>query len=332
MKVWILYNTVKHTSCSDDLVAEQDVLKTVDGITSILKNLDYDVKKIELTRDICSMIRREKPDIVFNLCDSFEGSSKLEASIPSLLEILDVPYTGSGMLALSICLNKARTKEILTHCGIPNARFQLLRSEWDRFNEELRFPLIVKPNEEDASIGIRRGCVVSNIAELQRKVKEVMEEYNQEVIVEEFIDGREFDVCVIGNKVPVVLPISETTYKNFEDDEIKVCYYEAKWIKEDKHFDDIDSDFPAKIPKKIEDKIREYARKAYLILGCEGYARIEMRLVGDTPYIIEVNPNPDLTVNGLFFDLAKLIGMDKGDLVSEIIRLGLERYKNESKN
>ncbi len=332
MKVCILYNTVKHTSRSDDLIAEQDVLKTVDGVGSILKNLNYDVKKIELKKDVYSTIRREKPDIVFNLCDSFEGPSTLEVSIPALLEILKVPYTGSGMLALSLCLNKARAKEILTYHNLPNAGFQLFKEENEKLKKRLKFPLIVKPNEEDASIGIRQGCVVNNNEELQKKVREIIGEYNQGAIVEEFIDGREFDVCVIGNKEPVVLPISETVYKNFADNETRICYYEAKWVKEDPHFDDINSDFPAKIPKEIEDKMREYARKAYLILGCEGYARLEMRLKDGIPYIIEVNPNPDLTVTGLFFKLAKLVGMNENDLISKIIDLGLERFKNGGKN
>ena len=301
--------------------------RVVDDVESLLKELNHKVSRIELNKNLYSELRKEKPDIVFNLCDSFEGPSTLEPSIPALLEILKVPYTGSGMFALSLCLNKARTKEILTYHNIPNARFQLFRDKNEKLKKELKFPLIVKPNTEDASIGIKRGCVVNNEKELRKKIEEVIEEYKQDVIVEEFIEGREFDVCVIGNEKPVVLPISETVYKNYEKDEIKVCDYEAKWVKEDKHFNDVSSDYPAKIPKKTAGKIEECAKKAYLLLGCKGHGRIEIRLKGSTHYIIEVNPNPDLAPGGLFFDLAKLIGMEKRNVISKIINFGLENSK-----
>lgn len=336
MRVAILYSQVERIleGKPDELIAEQDILKTVEGVGQILEELGHSVIKIKFDKNIYPQIRKEKPDIVFNLCDSFEGPNILEASIPAILEILDVPYTGSGVFALSLCLNKGRTKEILTHHKVPNAKFQLFRDSNDRLNKKLSFPLIVKPNEQDASIGIRKGCVVNNEPDLNKKILELMGRYKQDIIVEEFVDGREFDVCVIGNKEPTVLPISETVYKNFKEGDIKICYYEAKWIKEDEHYDDIDSDFPAKIPRRIEEKMKRYAKKAYLTTGCGGYARIEMRLKGTTPYVIEVNPNPDLTVGGLFFDLARLVGMENKDLIQTIIDFGFEKHKrkNECKN
>ncbi|MFH1607233.1 MAG: ATP-grasp domain-containing protein [Nanoarchaeota archaeon] len=329
MRVTIIYALVETISKgrSDEIIANQDVMNTVNNVGEILKQLNFEVLKIKFDKYLYRNLRKENPDIVFNLCDSFEDSSKTEATIPAILEMLNLPYTGCGMLPLSICLNKARTKEILSYNKIPNASFQLFKNGNETLRQDMTFPLIVKPNSEDASIGIRRGCVVNNKKDLQKRIREIIDSYKQEALVEEYLDGREFDVCIIGNENQFVLPISETVYKGFSDDEIKICDYESKWLKSDKHYDGISSDFPAKISKKEEALIKAYASKTYLLTGCEGYARIEFRMKNNIPHILEVNPNPDICPDGLFFKLAKTQGWDEKDLIMKLLNFGLQRHK-----
>ncbi|MFH2021528.1 MAG: ATP-grasp domain-containing protein [archaeon] len=325
MKIAILYSHVESKENGDDLdlIAEQDILQSVASMEILLKDMHFDVVKVRFSKNMYEDLRNIAPDFVINLCDSFEDSSKLEGTVPAVLELLKIPYSGGSLLPVSVCLDKARAKELLLAHGLPTPRFQLIDNQ--DFELEIKLPVIVKPNFEDASIGIRRGCVVFDMASLKERVKLVLETYNQPVIIEEFIEGREFDVCLIGNNDPIVFPVSESVFKNYSKDEIKICDYESKWVEDDKHYNDIVSEYPAKISKELERKLVDISKKAYKVVRMHGYARIELRVRDNEPYIIEVNQNPDISVGYLFFKLAKYIGIEKEELITKLINYGLER-------
>ncbi|MBN2567553.1 ATP-grasp domain-containing protein [Candidatus Woesearchaeota archaeon] len=331
MRVAVVYSVVDVPMTGDpaDLAAERDVLRSVEGIAEALPKLGHTVVKVPFSRTLYADLRRIRPDMLFNLCDSFEGPSTLEATVPAIAEMLDLPYTGSGMLAVSLCLDKARTKAILSAVGIPNARFQLFSKPDGPLDRDLRFPLIVKPNNEDASLGIRRGCVVTDEKALRKRLEETIRIRGQPAIVEEFIDGREFDIALLGNDDPQALPISETVFRNFAPGEFRVCDYEAKWIEGDRHYDDLPSEFPAKLPEKVAERMRSLARAAHRLTGCSGYTRVEMRLRGEEPFVIEVNPNPDISPGGQLFRLAASVGIGERELMKKVLDFGLERHRQK---
>jgi len=173
----------------------------------------HDVKIIPLSSDVYHQIKAEKPDVIFNLCDTgFRDDYNLEPHVAAMFDILNIPYTGSNYFTLALCQNKARTKDILTYNEILTPKFQVFTAAERKINPELKYPLIVKPIREDGSVGIRERSVVANEEQLKEEIDHITTFYKQQALVEEFIDGREFNISLIGNKRPVVLPISEIDF------------------------------------------------------------------------------------------------------------------------
>jgi len=253
----------------------------------------------------------------------------MEPHVAAMLELLQIPYTGSGPLALSLCMNKPRVKEILMHNEIPTPKFQVFYSKNKKLDESLKFPLIVKPVCMDNSIGINEDAVVHNEKDMRSRIAYINRVYNQAALVEEFIKGREFAIAVMGNKNPVALPISEIIFK--KDQGMRIYSYDAKWNNDEEFLDIFDEKCPADVPKYIEAKMKKIAVDVYKLLEVKDYGRIDIRLSEDgTPYVLEMNPNPGISADNTIPKAADSLGLSYNEMVNEILYQALERYNISS--
>ena len=303
-------------------------LKHIIRVKDSLMALGHQPHLVDVNLDCYEQLRKANFDLAFNLCDDgFRNDSLLEAHIPAMLDILRVAYTGSDFLTLATCLNKARTKEILTFHGIDTPKFQVFYHSEERLKETLDFPLIVKPLHEDASIGLRKESVVNNSAELAERVNFIISEYSQPALVERFIAGREIYVGILGSKKDLtVLPISEIAFDNNLAQTAKICSYEAKWLQESQQYQDTPVVCPAKIDQGLAQRLRDIAKKSYTLLGCQDYGRVDFRIdQANRPFVLEVNPNPDISEDAGIAKMGRACGMDYDQLIEKIIGYALAR-------
>ena len=326
---------------SEDKYAEFDDLSTVRAIKNALSGIKgRAVKIIEADKNAYEKIKRFKPDIAFNIAEGFHGESR-EAQIPAMLEMLEIPYTGSGPTTLAITLNKALTKKILTYHGILTPRFQVFSSGNEPIDKRLKFPLIVKLIAEGSSKGLRNNSLVKNEKELIKKVKEVISEYNERVVAEEYLAGIEFTVAMLGNygkkQTPTILPIIEVTFKHLPKGLNKFDSYESKWI-----YDSPDAKIdplicPAKISKSLEKKIKETCLKTFLALNCDDWCRIDLRLDRKgIPNVLEINALPgiipDPKENSRFPRAARTAKIPYDKMVNLVLDAAMKRHKLNEAN
>lgn len=298
------------------------------AIKKILEAENHEVKIFEVDLDLFEKLKNEKPDVVFNLADDgFYDDPRLEPHVAAIFDILKIPYTGNNYFTLALCQNKARAKEILAYNGILTPKWQVFSTTNRKLNPELKFPLIVKPVREDGSVGIKERSVVNNEEELKEQVEHILNVYQQEALVEEFIDGREFNVGVIGNKKLTVLPIAEIDFSELPPNIPKVVSYRAKWVKQSIAFKKTSVICPANIDEGLKNQLEEIAKKCFKIFGCSGYIRLDIRYDEKEKkiYVLEINPNPDISEEGGLAREAKMGGLSYKDLILKIIDLALKR-------
>ena len=272
-----------------------------------------------------------RPDIVFNFAEGLIGVNR-ESHIPAILEMLQIPFSGSDALTLGICLDKSRAKEILTYHKIPNAKFLVANHLEDIAATRFDFPLIVKPISEGSSKGIFSSSFVKNTRELEDEVSRILSSYNQPALIEEFLSGREFTVAVLGNGDETeVLPIIEIRYEDFPEDVVPLYSYEAKWILDTKENNFDVFECPAKIDSKLGDRIKENVLRTYNVLRCKDWSRIDVRLdKNGIPNIIEINPlpgiMPDPNENSSFPKAARAAGMDYNQMIQRVLYSASKRY------
>jgi D-alanine-D-alanine ligase len=266
-----------------------------------LKSAGYWVTLLPLGENLFEFferIKREEIDVVINLCEGYLNQSRFEPSIAAVYEMLDLPFTGNDSLALAICQDKFKTKAILRALGLPTPHGQLVSSPEEKIN--LPFPLIVKPACEDASVGINLNSVVDNEEALRLRIEEIVKKYQQPALVEEFIDGREFNVALLGIEGQGVqaLPVSEIDFSSLPENIPRICCYEAKWFEDHELYQATPPVCPARINERLRRKLQSLAVAAFKAMGCRDYARVDLRLSSrGEPYILEVNPNPDISLN-----------------------------------
>jgi D-alanine-D-alanine ligase len=275
-------------------------------------------------------LRQDAFDIVFNLCEGAFENSIFEMNVAAMLELFGLKFTGSGPMALGIALNKALTKDVLTRRGIPTPGYFVARDLPVSVPGGLRPPFIVKPLREDASIGIEADAVVKNFDELEKRVEHVAVNYCQPAIVEEYIEGREFNISVLGNgTLKRALPPSEIDFSDFPEGAPRICCYEAKWITASPLYINSPPVCPADVPETVARELGEVALRAYDAIGCRDYARVDMRLSHDGGVrVLEVNPNPDISTDAGFARAAKSAGLEYHQLIGEIVRVAAARYQD----
>jgi D-alanine-D-alanine ligase len=313
-----------------DTYAEWDTWDTINAVKDALECYN-DVTLIEADSTALEKLKEKRPDIVFNISEGFNGVSR-EAQIPAILDMLQIPYSGSDPLTLSTCLDKARTKEILSYHKIPNSKFFVAESLNQTAHHGLNYPLMVKPVSEGSSKGIFLSSFVKNDKELKKEVERILSEYGQAALIEEFLPGREFTVAIIGNGSEAeVLPIVEINYEEFPDGFTPIYSYEAKWILDTKENPLEVFTCPAKINSKLEGKIKAAALNAYHVLRCRDWSRIDVRLdAAREPNIIEVNPLPgilpDVKENSCFPKAARTAGLGYNDMINKVLYVAAKRH------
>lgn len=319
----------------EDFYVEYDEEETVNAIANALRKGGCKVIKIEADEEAYNKLRRIKPDIVFNIAEGLRGESR-ESHIPAILEMLGIPYTGSGPLTLAIALNKAVTHQILSVNGVPSPSFQVFKSSEDSLDKHLNFPLVVKPLCEGSSKGIRVSSLVKDEKSLKKQVAWLIETYRQPAIVEEFLPGREFTVALIGNEKPVVLPIVEILLDKLPKEASPLYSYEAKWIWDTPEKPLEIFQCPACIESYLEAEIKKIAIKTFEALGCRDLCRIDIRLDRhDEPRVLEVNPLPGLIsdprAHSCFPEAARAAGYTYDELICTILWQALKRYGLENR-
>jgi len=332
LRVGVLFNRPAEPPRGEDsdFVAEAEVEEQAEWVQKALDKLGYDYRMLPFEVDLELLIRalkKYKPEVVINLCEGAFGDSHLESNVPSILELLNIPYTGSPPLSLGMCQNKGLTKKILKANGLPTPKYWVFEDSVN-CQGDFEFPLFVKPLREDASLGISRNSYVRNEDELRAQVEYITDRYKQPVLVEKYIAGRELNVAILGYDEPEVLPISEITF-GFRD-EPKIVSYSAKWFKESDEYEKTKPVCPAALDPSVKNKVEKIALKAFNLLYCRDYARVDIRLRDGSPWILEVNPNPDISMEAGFSRSLKTAGISYEQFVEKIIQFALQRASKRS--
>ncbi len=322
---------------ADDLYAEWDDIHTIRAVESALSSR-HRVSLVNADLDAFAAFRELKPDLVFNIAEGLHGASR-EAQIPAMLDMLGIPYTGSDPVTLGNCLDKRRTKEILSYHRIPTPRFVTVDSP-AQLPSRLRYPLMVKPVLEGSSKGVTDQALVSDRKALVRQVEWVLNTYRQSALVEEFLPGREFTVALLGNGAALrVLPIVEINFDTLPAGVNPIYSFEAKWLWDQE--DDPLQIFtcPARLEPLLQKRIEEICRRAFTVMGCRDWCRIDVRL--DTrglPAIIELNPLPGILPrpeqNSCFPKAARAAGLSYEQMILAVVdaageRLNLQGVQDE---
>jgi D-alanine-D-alanine ligase len=316
-------------------MSEYGVLDEVKSVERALAPLEHNTKIIPVALDINKLINElneNKPDIIFNLCESVDGDPTQEMNIAGLFELLKIPYTGSRAFSLGLALNKPLVKSLLNQNKIPTARhFVTSTSKIHMNGDGYKYPMIVKPSREDASIGITNESVVTNERALIQRIEYVLEEHKQPALVEEYIEGREINVSVVGNDELITFPISEIDFTGLPEDYPKIISYNSKWMYKTVEFENTKAVCPAQNLNEKEVKvIQETAKRVYRLLGAADYARVDMRLRDGVAYVLELNPNPDIASDVPedtgFTRSAKAHGWEYSYLIQQIIGFALKRW------
>lgn len=331
LKVAILYNLLERLERGGktDFLSEEAVLEELLAVEDAIEALGYQSFVIAIKDNIYPVIhwlKEIQPDVVFNLCESVYGNSSFEMNIPALLDLFRIPYTGSPPLTLGLCQDKGKVKDILMSQGILTPRYKIFNNGVDTIQGRF-FPVIVKPLHEDGSLGISKDSVVFDDQALNRQVQYIIEKYHQPALVEEFIDGRELNVSLMESDGRlIVFPISEIDYSEFPERIPKICGYEAKWIPESIEYQKSRPICPAPLDLMTKENVENIAIKVFKLFGCRDYARVDMRIDKDGKiYILEVNPNPDISPQSGLARSIKAQGMAYGDFIRYVLEKALQR-------
>jgi D-alanine-D-alanine ligase len=280
---------------------------------------------------VVSALKRSEPDLVFNIAESFASKSALESNVAALLNLLHLRYTGSSPAGLLLAGDKGLAKKMLVSHGIQTPKFaSLYRGAPDAIGD-LEFPMIVKPPQEDASIGISSASVVGDVRELLTRMGELQTEFQSPVLVEQYIEGREFYIGIIGNAAAEALPVIEMDFTGFPADRPRIASWEAKWgvdgTATGAEYAGTKSIFPTGLDPELEERMKKVAVDAFHALRLRDYGRIDLRVspAGEI-FVIEVNPNCYLERESEFARAAKQHGLEYPPLLERIIELATARY------
>lgn len=336
MKIALTYNLKKKDETKPlDYFSEFDSQDTVDAISYALKSRGHSVDLVEVGQArLFSYFKNNDVDIVFNIAEGKNGKFR-ESEIPAILDYLSIPYTGSNTFSLALALNKALTKKILKAENIATPHFQVFAKGNEELDASLKFPLIVKPNREGSAKGINISNVVESKESLFNKIKEIQDSYKQEVLVEEFIEGKELTVGILENGKSIILPILEIDFSECAKSGEYFYSWRMKEYQGNRELGLVPTfHCPARLDKDTEELVKETALKTHRVVGCFDISRTDIRLSKDNvPYVLEINPLPGLDPNDSNFPLmAYAAGMKYDELIEAILLSALERSQLKKTN
>ena len=326
-KITLIYNAPE-PDLYGTAVEKQAALTILESANAVCKALGasgYSVTQLPLVPPLESAkacLDKLQTDLVFNLFEGFDGYPETEAAITNHLAELGITYTGCDAAALSFGLDKINTKAHLAAMGADTPRYQLLGPEtlsWFHLN----FPCIVKPYAEDGSNGISEDSVVHDLPSLEKQVKVMSRTFGKRALVEEYIEGREFNVTVLGTDTPRAMPISEIVF-SLPPNLPRILTFSAKWDPQSAYYQGSKAVCPAEIEGALKERISQTALLAFRLLGSRGYARVDFRLGHkDRLAIIELNPNPDISPDAGAALQAKAAGLSYEQFIDQIVKLAL---------
>ncbi len=331
LKVGVAFNTHEPFIYRREKVSEDSVAKVAEIVCQTLNQSGVEAVLIPLQRSMFNFLRKIKElnvQVVVNLCEGFFGNPHWESNVAAVMEVLHIPFTGNGARTLALCQDKHQAKAILSSFNLPVAPSQLITSADEIV--ELRFPMIIKPNSEDASLGVHPESVVYDRQSLADQIKRVIETYGQPAIVEEYIEGREFNVAILDDGEPKALPVSEIDFSTMPPGYPHICSYEAKWYPEHVLYETTKPVCPARIEPELEARLQAIAVSAFKVMGCRDYARADIRMneAGEL-FILEVNPNPDVSLDAGYARALKAAGIDYADFWKLMISNALKRKETD---
>ncbi len=332
MKIAVCFNQAPPQSLYGeelDRISETGAELEAEAVASALRTLGHEEVLVPLGDDLASFIaalQAAEPELVFNLCEGFWGQSSRELHVAALFELLGLEHTGSPALTLGLTQDKALTKDLLSRHALPTPNYFLLQpGESLPKTLDLSWPLIVKPCREDASLGITEESVVNDEIALAGRVRYIHERYRQGALIEEFIDGREFNAAVLGEHDLEALPTSEICFH--AELPRQIVSYAGKWLEDSAEYAATEPACPAELSPREQESIQQAALRACRLLGCRDYARVDIRLHDGIPYILEVNANPDISPWAGLARAARAAGVDYPTLVGRIVELCCARME-----
>lgn len=315
-------------------VVEQELMSVGNNIKDVLQSRGYTTSFLDFNNieNVLSEMKEKKPDLIFNVCERINDNASLEPHAASLLEIVQVPYTGSSPLTLSLCVDKIKMKQMLSFHNIPTPKWDFALTADDTL-KEMKYPLIVKPSNTHNSIGITNDSVVEDEASLRKQIHKIVTEFDCPVIVEEYLDGDEYSVAILGNPKDhnlKILPISAYRFENLPEEYWKICAFDAKWITDSILDRSIRIERnPQNLDQSFKEKIIKMAVDTYTILECRDYGRVDIKTDREgNPYVLELNQNPSINEKDCAVtEVARSAGISYGDLLEEIIGYALIRNK-----
>ncbi|MDQ2867461.1 MAG: ATP-grasp domain-containing protein [Verrucomicrobiota bacterium] len=334
LKVLALFDAVRPTTIDQDFSREMKTedWKTEANVLAALETLGHQHDHLAIFDDL-DLLRQKMesfaPDVLFNLADQFKNNRGFDQHIVSLLEMQGVPFTGCGATGLVLCKHKGISKKILGyhHIHVPN--FVVIpRGQRIARLKRPKFPLVVKPVKEEASYGISQASFVSSDEQFRERVAFIHEKHDSDVIAEEYVDGRELYVSVLGNSRLTVFPMRELVFREVPPDEPRMATYKAKWDEEYRKRWGLQNQFAENLEPALVAHIEETCKRIYRLLTIEGYARIDLRLTSNNElYFIEANPNPILAADEDFAQSAGQAGLTYPQLIDRIIKTGMNTLR-----
>jgi D-alanine-D-alanine ligase len=330
MQVLVLYNEPVLPADHPDADSEHEILYTVDAVAGHLTEAGFAVSRLGVSRDPADLltgVRRARPDVVFNLFEGLADHYGTEAHAAGLLEWLGVPYTGCPFQTLCVARDKPWTKRLLRGAGLPTADF-FVAEEGPVAECPIEWPVIVKPGQQDASVGLDQNSVVTSLERLNERIAYLLDTYGPPVLVEEFVRGREFNVGLIESPDLRALPVSEILFVDQGPDYWPIVTYDAKWKPGSRDYEATPAKYPAEVTPRMEQRLHRLAREAFRLLGCRDYARVDFRVrPNGKPCILEVNPNPDFSpMAGLSGGLMSA-GLTHAQFTLELVHAALARAR-----
>ena len=335
LKILALFDAIAPTSIDQDLTAElkTEDWKTEAHVLAALGALGHATEHLVIFDDL-DLLRQKlqsfAPDLIFNLADQFKNNRAFDQNIVSFLELQGLPFTGCGSTGLTLCKHKGISKKILGYHRIRVPEFVMIgRGMRIARPRRLKFPIVVKPLKEEASLGIAQASFVQTDEQFKERVQFIHEKYDNDVIAEEYIEGRELYVSLLGNHRLQVFPIRELVFTEVPPDEPKLATYKAKWDEEYRKRWGLQNRFAEGLDPAVASEIERTSRRIYRLLAIDGYARLDLRLTpANEVYFIEANPNPILAEDEDFAQSALKAGLPYPQLIDRIARLGLKTVRD----
>ena len=335
LKVLALFDAIAPTTLDQDLSAElkTDDWKTEANVLDALRELGHATEHLAIFDNLDLLqqkLQAFEPDVIFNLADQFKNNRAFDQHIVSFLAMRGVPFTGCGSTGLTLCKHKGISKKILSYHRIHTPDFvTIARGKRIARPRRLKFPILVKPLKEEASLGISQASFVETDEQFKERVQFIHEKYDNDVIAEEYIEGRELYVSILGNHRLQVLPIRELVFREVPPDEPKIATYKAKWDEEYRKRWGLQNQFAEGLDPAVVANIERVCKRIYHLLTIDGYARLDLRLTPKNEvYFIEANPNPILAADEDFAQSALKANLTYPQLIDRIIRLGLSTVRD----